>query len=111
MCVHERLIKNLVSLLHPQPESRQRLLAHHRNEWNGSLIAGKRHLLVDKFVIEADLLGVFASVREKYAGGSRPVDRSEAHRTRLAGRVDVAAFELERVQLPAGLTNSDDLGM
>src|SRR5208337_3132256 len=70
-----------------------------------------RDFAVDQRVVKADLRGISIGVAEINAGEPGPVDRSQAHGTRLAGSVDLAAFKVEDAKFLAGVANGADFGM
>ena len=69
------------------------------------------YLLIDEVVIEPDGGSVLAVVGIVDLVEVRPVDRSQAHRARLAGGIDFASGEVERMQLVAGFPDDGDLRM
>jgi hypothetical protein len=66
---------------------------------------------IDQRVVKADLRGIGIGVGEINAGEPGPVDGSQAHGTRLAGSVDLAAFKIEDAKFLAGIANGADFGM
>ncbi len=72
---------------------------------------GRFNLFVEKGVVEAggSRIGGTASVENRIA--SRPVDRGEAHRARLATGIDVAAAKLKTSERSTRIANCYNLAM
>src|SRR5690606_4728919 len=68
-------------------------------------------LRVDERVVESGSGGVLHRGRVEHAVGPRPIDRAEAHGTRLAGRINIAPFELKGAHAGARAAHRDDLRM
>lgn len=66
---------------------------------------------IDECVVKSGLGGFVASVGIKDAVWSGPVDGAEAHGARLATRVNVAACQLECIQVTAGVPYRDHFRM
>src|SRR5205807_666665 len=90
-------------------ELRRRI--HDADRRDAALRKRNADLAIDEIVIEADLRRIAARVGIIDALDARPVDRAEAHRARLAVRVDVAAFEAEGLELGAGAADRGYLSM
>jgi hypothetical protein len=72
---------------------------------------GEIELVVDEGVVESRGGGIACAAGVENARGSGPVNCTQTHRTRLAGRVEVAAVELECGEVRAGGANGDDFGV
>jgi hypothetical protein len=67
--------------------------------------------VVNEGVVESRGGGIACAAGVENARGSGPVDRTQTHRTRFAGGVEVAAVELEGGELRAGGADGDDFGV
>ncbi len=72
---------------------------------------GQADLVVDEGVVEPGGGGILAGGTVDDRVHARPVGRGQAHRARLAARVERAALEQEGAQRRAGRADRGDLGM
>src|SRR5438128_3215770 len=85
------------------------LVAHERNHRNPP--AGERlaYLIVNEGIAKSDCCRVFSSVGKINPCRPCPVDGAKAHRTRLAGRVNLTIGKLESSKFLASFADGDDL--
>src|SRR5262245_46161290 len=76
--------------------------------WNDASRRYKRHFAIDEFVVEADRRRLLAGVRVVERAEARPVDGAEAHRARLATRIDLAVRQMESAESHTGAADGDD---
>src|SRR5690606_4052694 len=77
------------------------------------LLLPMRHvdLLVNKRIVKMNGRRLFLGVGVEYTRRARPVDSAEAHGAGLAGSEDLAIVQLEGLQPPAGVADSDHFRM
>ena len=109
MILDEVLILYLVVLCAPGFEGGEGLVAQQGVGREMAFGAGECELVVDERVVEAVLSGVCLAAGEVDSLQTRPIDGSETHRARLAGRVDFAAAQIEGAESPGGVTDGADL--
>src|ERR1700734_2430451 len=88
-------IGGLIRLRHPQMKRFERLFPHHRYQRNFPMRVRPRNFLVYQRIIKSGLGRVRRGIGEVDPRRPRPVNRAKAHRTRLAGGVNFAAFQFE----------------
>src|SRR5688572_8994378 len=66
---------------------------------------GKRDFAVEKLVIKPCLGGILSGGGIVYPADARPIDGAQAHRTRLATRVDLGGIQAKTDKCPAGTPN------
>src|ERR1051326_8688509 len=81
------------------------------NHRDASLVVWYLDLAIDERVVEAGGRGVLVSGCEENARRPRPKNSGQAHGTRLAGSVQVAAGKLEISQYSAGFPNGHHFGV
>ncbi len=101
-------IWHTVRLREPLTEARQGFLAEQGDNWNRALLRGEHKLPIDERVVKSRLRGIGCRGAVKHASRPSPIDRAQAHRTRLTRGVQVATLQLERSQLGASLPYGDD---
>ena len=72
---------------------------------------GDIDFLIDECVVKAGIGSIVLAGRIIDAVGTGPVDGAKTHRARLAAGVNLAAGQLERIQVSAGFANGHHLGM
>jgi hypothetical protein len=88
-------VQNFVGFLGPRAKSDERFVAHNLNGGDAALGVGLFQFAIDEGVVESDFRGIFGGVGKIDARKASPVDGTETHGARLAGRVDFAILELE----------------
>src|SRR5207249_2996587 len=96
-------VRDLVFLASPLVERHERLGPQQLLHRKPSLADRPRDLAIDEIVVEVDPRGVLARGAEVHVAETGPVDGREAHRARLAARVQVAVGQLEGPEAPACL--------
>src|SRR5260370_2275880 len=104
-------ISNLVRFGGPLREGKMRLPRTQQHTRNLARGWRQRHFAIDELIVEADRRGLLAGVRVIESAESRPVDGAEAHRARLAARIDLAIRQMESAELRTGATDRDDFGV
>lgn len=79
----------------PFPEALKGFFAQDGFEGDTAPLRRYLHLAVDEGVVEAGAGGVLGTRPEIHPGWPSPINRPQAHRTRLAGSVEVAIGQLE----------------
>src|SRR5271165_4174933 len=102
------LVPDLVGLPGPFGERQLGLPGKQVLHRDPPLLRRKRYLGIDEVVVETDVRGVLAGVAVIHGRNARPVYRRQAHRARLAARIERAIGQLEDGELPAGLADRDD---
>ena len=69
------------------------------------------NLVVDKLVVEVDVLGIDSRVAVVNLVYSAPINRAQTHRARLARGVDNTSVQFESAQLLARVSDCRDLGV
>ena len=110
-CLVKGLVLDFVLLLGPSTETRKSLLAHKVLTRNGAVGVRLGDLVVNKRVIEIDRLGIVLRLAIDDALDACPLERTQAHRTRLARGIAGAPRQLEVLLLGASRTDSTHLGV
>ena len=105
----QTLVRDLVRLLLPGPESRESLFVHQLNHRDPALGKRLRELAVDERIVEADARSVGGQVAKVHTSQVRPIDGAQAHGAWLARGVNLAILKNESAEFGAGLANGDDL--
>src|SRR5580700_2645411 len=105
------LILDLVWLVFPCPKRRQGLFAHHLNHRNLALRVRLRDFSIDQRIVKPDSGSIGIGIAKINAGKASPVDCTQTHGARLAGSVDLAAFQIEDSKFLAGRANGNYLGV
>ena len=71
----------------------------------------KGEFVINQRIIKADLGRVLRGAGEMNARKTCPINRAEAHRTRFAGRIQLAIFEFKCAKLRTCLPDRQDFGM
>src|SRR6185503_17865989 len=79
--------------------------------WNFSSFRQQGKLPVYEFVVETHVRRICSRIGIVDAVKLRPINRTEAHGTRLAAREDIAVRQVDAIEHGACLANSDDFGM
>src|SRR4051812_27606695 len=106
-----RLVADLVRLGGPGTKGLKSFGTHHCLHGNRAALEWKLQLFVDEMIIKACLRCIGGRSRKVHSAWARPVDRSQAHGTRLAACVDIAVTQLEAPQPAARLANRRDLSV
>lgn len=107
----EKSIPDLVLFTSPIAEDLEALPAAERDEFNHRTGRLDAHLLVEQLVPESDPVRVPAGATVIDARDPCPEDRGEAHRARLACRVQVAFREIEGLEPGRGSPDRHDFGV
>src|SRR6266404_609918 len=105
------LIKHFIGLLLPGAKGLKRFFVHHLHHGNLALRMRLRDFAIDERVIKPDPGGVRRCIAKKKPGRPRPVNCAKTHGTGFAGRINLAARQLEHFEFSASLANSIHLGM
>src|SRR5260370_32752230 len=104
-------IPNLVRFGGPLREGKMRLPRAQQHTRNLARGWRQRHFAIDELIVEADCRCLLAGVRVIERAESGPIDGAQAHRARLATRIDLAIRQMESAGLRAGATDGDDFGV
>src|SRR5258708_39002712 len=66
-----------------------------------------REFAIDQRIVKSNLRRIRTGIRKINSRQPSPVDRSQAHGARLAGTIDLAAFQIESAEFLAGFANGE----
>ena len=104
-------ILDLILFRFPSAEGANGFVAEQRDGRHGARFLMLLQLLVNEIIGEVDGGGILFRVAIVDALDMRPIDGTEAHRTRLARGVDDTIREVESAEFAASLTDGVHLGM
>src|SRR5713226_6436596 len=104
-------VRRFAFLFLPSRENRKRIISE--KLVHGNAPPGRRDfkLVVNESVVKTGVCSICRGGCVENYSGARTVNRAEAHRARLACRVEIAASELKITENAASLANGHDFGM
>ena len=104
-------IPHLVILFFPLAKGLECLFTHEMVTADGAAAIVESQLLIDEGIAEVDGMGIVLGIGITDAADACPIKGTEAHWTRLTGRVYGTPFELEVSRLLTGSSHSHYFGM
>ena len=105
------LILHLILLIAPLTEGGKRLVTHKVFAANRPQVVVKAQLVVYERVVEVYRRSIALGIGIAYSLDTRPIERTEAHRARLARGVDRTTRKVKGAQLTTGVAYRHHLGV
>src|SRR5882757_2744974 len=104
-------VGSLVRLPLPSRKNCQRLFAHKLSHRNAPRFRRASQLFINERIVKARVRRIGGNSSVEDARWTRPINRTQAHRTRLASGVKLAVSKLKCTERPAGRANRNDFGV
>ena len=103
------LVRRFIYLPFPQRKNLQRFLAKQLLHWQSPPLRRMLQLFINKCIVKSNRGGIRSHASVENARRPRPVNGPKAHRTGLAGGIEIASGKLESTKHAARFSNHDNL--